>query len=302
MQDKNLYELSLENKVAVVTGGAGFVGMNLVEKLLEHGYMIYMAVRPNSEHNKRIPVTEKIVVVDADLDNIENLSKIEYSVRPHLFFHLAWQGAHNDFDAQYKNIDYTLRTLKVAKSIGCKRFICTGSQAEYGIYNELIHEELVPKPITAYGSAKVAACYMSKNLAKQLDIEWVWGRIFSVYGKYEPETTLISYLKKCFENGEVPVLTKCTQNWDYLHSSDAAEAIIAMGEKGVDGEIYNIANGNYKQLNLFVEDVRNCFKDSVNVKYEKEVPYIVTLAPAIDKLKRDTEWEPKAIFSRMVGE
>lgn len=283
-------------KTAIVTGGTGFVGMNLVEALLQNDYSIYMTVRKNSIHNARIPISDRITVVSADLDHIELLKKINYKSKPEIFFHLAWPGAHNDFQTQYNNIDYTIRALNVAKEIGCRRFVCTGSQAEYGLYNEIMYEYLLPKPMTSYGAAKVAACQMSKNLASQLGIEWVWGRIFSVYGKYEPETTLLSYLHKSFINNENPVLTKCEQNWDYLFSSDVADAIIALAENGCSGEIYNIANGNYKKLKRFVEDMKNSYVTKSNILYEKNVPYVVSLSPSISKIIKDTGWSPKVKF------
>lgn len=281
---------------AVVTGGAGFVGLNLVEALLHKGYYVYMAVRPNSEHNNRIPNSDKITIVEADLDSIETLLHIKYATKPEYFFHLAWPGEHNDFEIQCKNIEYTLRCVRVAKEIGCMRFICTGSQAEYGVHDGLITENIELTPKTAYGAAKVATSYMSKNLCEQLDIEWVWGRIFSVYGKYEPPTTLMGYLKTCFTSNTVPILTKCTQNWDYIYSSDVADAIVAIAENGKNGEIYNLANGKYMQLKNYVQLVAEYHGYSGKIDFIRSVDNVVTLAPSVDKIQKDTGWKPKVSF------
>lgn len=67
------------------------------------------------------------------------------------FFHLAWQGGRYDFASQYQNIEYALGALEAAARLGCKRFICTGSQAEYGPKKGLITEETCPHPADAYG-------------------------------------------------------------------------------------------------------------------------------------------------------
>ena len=111
-----------------------------------------------------------------------------------VFFHLAWQGARSDFAAQYDNIRTTIDALEAAVRLGCTRFICTGSQAEYGRQAQLITEETCPHPTDAYGAAKLAACALSRTRAADLGIEWIWGRVFSLYGTYEQDGRMLPEL------------------------------------------------------------------------------------------------------------
>ena len=283
-------------KKCIVTGAAGFTGCNLVERLLAAGYFVYCVVRENSAHNKRLENLVNVQLVYADLAEYKNLYQ-QIQEPCEVFFHLAWQGGRYDFAAQYQNIEDTLGALEAAKKIGCKRFVCTGSQAEYGPHQDLITEETCPHPIDAYGSAKLAACILTRQRAMDLGIEWIWGRIFSLYGKYEAETRMLPALVKSLrENKDFQMATDGRQNWDYLYVSDGAEALIALMEKGKTGEIYNIAHGNYRMMREFVGLVEKFVGNTACVVYDETNISLYSLQPSSEKLKRDTGWLPQVEF------
>ena len=283
-------------KKCIVTGAAGFTGCNLVERLLAAGYFVYCVVRENSAHNKRLENLANVQLVYADLAEYKNLYQ-QIQEPCEVFFHLAWQGGRYDFAAQYQNVEDTLGALEAAKKIGCKRFVCTGSQAEYGPHQDLITEETCPHPIDAYGSAKLAACILTRQRAMDLGIEWIWGRIFSLYGKYEAETRMLPALVKSLrENKDFQMATDGRQNWDYLYVSDGAEALIALMEKGKTGEIYNIAHGNYRMMREFVGLVEKFVGNTACVVYDETNISLYSLQPSSEKLKRDTGWLPQVEF------
>ena len=78
---------------------------------------------------------------------------------------------------------------------------------------------------------------------------------------------MISYLVDSLRQVISPGLTLCTQNWDYLDAGDAAEAFIAMTEHGDAGVVYNVANGEYRPLREYVEEVRLLLAPKVTVCY-----------------------------------
>ena len=283
-------------KKCIVTGAAGFTGCNLVERLLAAGYFVYCVVRETSVHNKRLENLANVQLVYADLAEYKNLYQ-QIQEPCEVVFHLAWQGGRYDFAAQYQNVEDTLGALEAAKKIGCKRFVCTGSQAEYGPQKGLITEETCPHPIDAYGSAKLAACILTRQRAMDLGIEWIWGRIFSLYGKYEAETRMLPALVKSLrENKDFQMATDGRQNWDYLYVSDGAEALIALLEKGKTGEIYNIAHGNYRMMREFVGLVEKFVGNTACVVYDETNISLYSLQPSSEKLKRDTGWLPQVEF------
>ena len=290
-------------KRAIVSGAAGFAGCNLTERLIEDGYTVYALVRAGSRHNERLSgySADALKLIEADMGDYDFLpDKIHDNCD--IFFHLAWTGGRDDFEAQRRNIDASLKALEAAVKIGCKRFVASGSQAEYGVKSGLITEDLMGNPFSAYGASKLSACYLTRFRASQLGIEWVWGRIFSLIGKYEPEGRLMPDIIRKLKNHETPHISAASQNWDYLDAKDAAEAIIALGEHGKSGEIYNIANGDYHPLKFFMEEVRAIYAPDIRIEYgEPPVPY-VSLMPSVEKIHCDTGWKAKIGFAETVRE
>ncbi|MBO4396650.1 MAG: NAD(P)-dependent oxidoreductase [Eubacterium sp.] len=285
-------------RIAVVTGAAGFTGAILVEQLIENGYEVYAIVRPESEHNARLSLLGRSVhMVEMDLKELSNLSEFIPQIGDNdygILFHLAWTGG-KAFEKQYSNVKYTLDAVRATESIGCHRIVCTGSQAEYGVVppDETIYEDRKLSPFSHYGSAKVAACYLSRTLAMELGVDWIWGRIFSVIGKYEPSGRMLPDLYASLKRGEAFSLSSCKQNWDYLDVYDAADALIALGERGVSGNIYNIANGDYKPLREFTEELHVMVNPGTEIVYGNDPEPFVSLQPSVEKIRMDTGWMAK---------
>ena len=265
---------------AVITGAAGFAGFSVTKELLEQGYEVYAVLRPGSAHNERLNrLTGNLHTIELDQ---------------------AWSGGRNDLEAQNSNIDNSLKALESAGKLHCRRFIGIGSQAEYGICDIIISEYVTPDPINAYGAAKTAAMNLTKRRAEQLDIEWVWGRIFSLYGDYEPSGRMLPDLIDSLISDKDIQLSSCEQYWDYLHVRDAAKAIVLLGEKGHSGEIYNIANGSYRPLKEYVEEAKGLFDYKGKIIYGEKADPFITLKPDISKLTEHTSWKPEIGFSEGV--
>ena len=285
-------------KKYIVTGAAGFLGMNLVERFLrEEDVHIHAVVRPNSPHNARLIESERLTVVPADLSAYGRLDA-QIKEPCDTFFHLAWQGGRYDFAAQYGNITDTLAALEAAARLGCRRFIATGSQAEYGLQTALITEETCPHPTDAYGAAKLAACALSRQRAADLGIEWIWGRVFSLYGTYEQEERMLPALVAALRAGRAFSLSSSgAQNWDYLYAADGADAIAALAEKGRAGEIYNIAHGGYRPLRDYIEEARRVLVSQSDVTYGTANEGVFSLQASVEKIQRDTGWMPATAFA-----
>ncbi|WP_167511421.1 NAD-dependent epimerase/dehydratase family protein [Pseudobutyrivibrio xylanivorans] len=280
----------------VVTGAAGFAGYSLTKALLDKGYDVYTILRPGSKHNERFnDIAGNIHPVELDCDDFDQIAE-KVAVDCDVFYHLAWFGGRDDFEGQNANITYTIKALESAAKLNCKRFVGIGSQAEYGVCSGLISEDIMPAPVNAYGAAKVAGMYLTKRRAEQLGIQWVWGRIFSLYGDFEPSGRMLPDLLRKLSTNEEVSLSSCEQNWDYLHVKDAADLIVALGEKGHAGEIYNIANGDYKPLKQFVEEAKTVLKSESTINYGNRPDPFISLQPDMSKTKAHTGWEPKISF------
>lgn len=310
-------------KRGIITGAAGFAGYSLTSHLLLRGYELYTICRPGSPHNLRLTPNNILSTLKSDnikgsinsdisVLNMQDVScrlhmieidSSEYSKLPELIddecdllFHLTWVGERDDFATQFSNIEQAIDVVEGAYKLGCKRVIFTGSQAEYGVKNCLISEDLITEPLYAYGAAKVAAQNLTKIRCEQLGIEWIWGRIFSLYGLYEPKGRMLPDLVARLKRGETMSLSSCRQNWDYLDAGDAAEAIISLAERGHSGEIYNLANGDSRPLKEFVEEIRSIVNPAVQIEYGDDSDPFISLRPDVSKILSHTGWRPKVKF------
>lgn len=291
-------------KSVLVTGAFGFAGANLVEHLSDKGYKVYAVGREGSSHNDRLSGLENVVKVCCEMADYARLPEIlEKQGAPELDYlvHLAWGGDRKDMHQQFKNVEGSMAVMDAAKALGVKRFIGIGSQAEYGVKEELITEDLEPEPIDAYGSCKLAAYYLLKSEAVKNEIEFIWGRIFSLIGRYEPAGRMLPDLVARLKRGDGMELSSCEQYWDYLDAEDAADAIIALLEKGRAGEIYNIANGDYRPLKEFTDRAAAALlADPGLIGYGDRPRPFISLKASSEKIQNDTGWKPVTSFEETV--
>lgn len=244
-------------KKALVTGATGFIGNALCSELIDNGWEVTILIREESLEKRRPKCTNKLIF------NLDNLDKLPHQIsdKYDVFYHFAWNGANGEkrenFELQESNIRYTANAVKVAAALGCKRFIGAGSQAEYGVVNEICNEEHYANPFMMYGAAKLSAYHMGKLVASKEEIEFVWPRIYSVYGVGENSDTLVSYLISALTKGETPQLSECENTWDFIYIDDCVKALRLLGEKENVSGIYNIASGYQKKLREFVEEIRD---------------------------------------------
>ena len=288
-------------KKAVVTGATGFLGSNLVEGLISRGYFVYAIVRPESANVDRLKGLTNVEIIEYDIQNTTGEMKELIVDKCDYFFHLAWPGDFNDFDEQMENVNCSLSALRSAKSLGCKRFLCTGSQAEYAITEDVITEESLVVPRGPYGAAKVATCFSSRILAEEIGIDWIWGRVFSVYGRNDLDKHMIPKLITTLKSGKTMEMSSCEQYWDFLNVKDFVECFVLLAEKGKTGEIYNIADGRSRKLKEYIDIVTGKIGYGT-IKLGTHAEPFVSLRPDISKLKRDTGWEPKISFEDGIEE
>lgn len=281
-------------KNVIVTGAAGIVGAVLTRQLSMHGYHVFAIVRPQSKSNQRIENIPNVQIIPLAMEHIKQLPD-KIGVSCETIIHLAWSPLRNDFQAQAESFSWTLAIMDMARLLNCKRFLGIGSQAEYGICTGLTTEDTPLNPTTFYGAFKAAASQVTKVQAQNLGIDWLWGRIFSIYGIYEPPSSLISYMINTLKQEESPKLSSCLQYWDYLYDQDAAEAIIAIMEHGISGNVYNIAHGDYKSLKYYTEILHQLFNPNIEVTYGPKTG--LSIMPDTQKLTTDTGWKAHIDFA-----
>ena len=284
------------------------IGVALIEECLRHDIEIYAVVRSSSGKAGRLPLSEKIHLTDCSLEDLSDLpGRIPGGCDT--FYHIAWgntgEARNKSTELQSRNIFYTLQAVRAAAELGCRRFIGAGSQAEYGPMDvEKISPDSPVNPSTPYGASKLAAGHLAGMLCRELGMECIWPRIFSVYGKYEKETTMVASGLRKMLAGEPTEFTPAMQRWDYLYSRDAGRAFYLIGEKGKGGSVYCVGSGLARPLKEYIEEMAaltGAGKPGIGAK-----PYppgaVMNLCADIGTLTGDTGFIPEYTFEQGIRE
>ena len=291
----------------LITGAASFLGRHLVEYFLSKEEEVLALVRENARGADELlgyKANNKFKLIVLDMKDIERLDS-DFDV----CIHLAWGGigkeGRMDENIQRENINAAIKLMRVCKERGAKRFLFAGSQAEYGQtlsdievkYGKDFDINNIPKqsedsptnPKSKYGKAKLELKSKLKILGDSLTIEYVHMRIFSVFGRGDHETSLISTCIKNFKENKDVHIGECRQSWNYIYIKDLCEAIYLLSTKDLQGEfVFNVAGENNRILMDYVKDIKRLLDSSGGIVVEKKeaasegLPF---LNPGIEHLK-----------------
>lgn len=288
-------------KKVIVTGATGMIGINLIKYLLEKDIEVLAIIRKKSSKKKYLTQMANLKIIEC---NLEELKDIRIEEKYDTFIHLAWDGtfgdSRNDVRMQLKNIEYTLDAVRLAKRIGCAKFIGAGSQAEYGRVEKIITPSTPTNPENGYGIAKLCAGKLSRLLCAQLGIEHIWTRILSVYGPHDNDNTMVMLsIKEMLENNTSPAYTKAEQIWDYIYVEDVAEVFCLIGEYGKNNAIYCIGSGEQRPLYQYIQEIRDNIDKDIELNIgaiEYSNNQVMNLCADISNLTEDTGFVPKTNF------
>lgn len=284
------------------------IGAALIKECIKKGIEVYAVIRASSGKKMRLPESEKLHMVDCSLEELEALPQ-KITEKCDTFYHIAWgntgENRNSSTELQSRNIAYTLAAVKAAYALGCRRFIGAGSQAEYGPMDvDKISPDSPVNPTTPYGAAKLASGHLARMFCKELGMECIWPRIFSVYGIYEKETTMVASGLRKMLAGEKTSFTPALQRWDYLFSADAGRAYYLIGEKGKDGAVYCVGSGKAAPLKDYIEimaELTGAEETGIGAR-----PYpagaVMNLCADISSLTADTGFVPEYTFREGIRE
>lgn len=284
------------------------IGAALIKECIKKGIEVYAVIRASSGKKMRLPESEKLHMVDCSLEELEALPQ-KITEKCDTFYHIAWgntgENRNSSTELQSRNIAYTLAAVKAAYALGCRRFIGAGSQAEYGPMDvDKISPDSPVNPTTPYGAAKLASGHLARMFCKELGMECIWPRIFSVYGIYEKETTMVASGLRKMLAGEKTSFTPALQRWDYLFSADAGRAYYLIGEKGKDGAVYCVGSGRAAPLKDYIEimaELTGAEETGIGAR-----PYpagaVMNLCADISSLTADTGFVPEYTFREGIRE
>jgi len=251
------------NKKILITGGGGYLGSKLAERIINTNAQIYLcdlnfnnlslSLSKNYKNNKlvEINITEK--------EKIAEFCKI---IKPDYIFHFAaLLNRERDFSIYpllYKvNVEGTLNLLEALKDIPYQGLCFSSSSEVYGSKNTPpFNEEQMPYPVSPYSLTKVIAENLIRTYSDIYKKPYTIIRLFNFYGPDMPENFFLSQLINTLKRNEIFKMTKGEQKRDYLYIDNLLDSIIAIckSEKCI-GETINVCSGKGIELRELALDV-----------------------------------------------
>ena len=274
----------------IVTGGAGFIGSNLVDKLIDQKIEVIILDNLSSGKKENINTLTKFIRCDISKDRplFENVDTV---------FHLAatpqvQYSIENPTDNN--NLESLINMLNLSKKNGVKRFIFSSSSAIYGNPKYVPIDEKHPlNPLSPYALHKLIGEQYCKLYSDIYDLDTVCLRYFNVYGDRMSNEgayrSVISIFKEQHDNKQLlNIVNDGKQKRDFIYVDDIIQANIlcATHPNNFKGKIYNVGTGQAYTVN----EIADMFSSSK--KYgEKRIEPKDSIAEN-GRIKRDLDWKP----------
>lgn len=292
----------------LVTGASGHLGSALTRRLVSEGETVFALVRPGSDLWRIADVRDRVALIPGDLQDIEAARPSILAAAPETVFHLGWSGVargrRNDPQQIETNVPGGLALFAAAREAGCATWIGVGSQAEYGVPDRVLTEDLPPRPVTSYGVAKLALGLLLAQLCDLAGMRFGWFRLLATYGPRDDETRLIPSVIRGLLAGERPRLTGGEQRWDFLYVDDAADALYRASQAATLSGVFNLGSGEAETVRGIVERIRDRIDPALVLGFG-DVPYgpgePMRVEADISRLRRELGWCPAVSLDAGLG-
>ena len=256
-----------------VTGGAGFIGSHLVDRLIEDGHTVQ--VIDNLYTGNKEFVHSKAQFVELDIRDPKLYSVLE-EFRPDYIFHEAAQTEVStsmsdpmlDCDI---NLMGLINLLNAAVKLDVKKFLMPSSAAVYGNLDTLpLNEEMIGNPSSFYGLTKLTTEHYLRIYHEAFGLPYICYRYSNVFGPRQGNGGgVISIFAKAIVQGSpIIIYGDGKQTRDFIYVDDVVEANILGMQHQVTG-IYNVSTGISSSVNLLVDEFRNISGKDIEVVYDK---------------------------------
>ncbi len=248
----------MQDKKVLVTGGAGFLGSHLVERLSTHNEISVLDDLSTGSLRNLEGAKEEVRLHRASILQPKQLAEV--LAGKDLVYHLAAKISVPESvekpDAYWRtNVEGTLNVLKTAADAGVKRVVFISSAAVYG-QSDIVPkvETMKPEPASPYATTKMVGEFACQEISQLKPMETVVLRLFNAYGpRQDPDAPYAGVIAKfcsAVANGQtLEVHGDGDQTRDFLYAADAAEAMELAGEKPVAGQMFNIGSGAATTVN-----------------------------------------------------
>jgi UDP-glucuronate 4-epimerase len=303
----------------LVTGGAGFIGSHVCERLLQEGHQITIIDELNDfysphlkeENLKSIRSSASVAFYQSDICDESAMSAVFETCRPDLVIHLAARAGVRPSLMQpllyeHVNVRGTMVLLEACRRMGVKHFVFASSSSVYGAANRVPFNEddAVNCPISPYAATKLAGekiCYTYSHL---YGIRMVCLRFFTVYGpRQRPDLAIRKFTDMIARGEPISVFGDGSSSRDYTFINDIVDGVIAAAKYDCAYEIFNLGNSNPVGLLKLIRTIEEALGKASDIRWCADQPGDVPITYAdIGKANRLLGYSPKTPFSEGIRE
>ncbi len=287
-------------KNCLVTGGAGFIGSHLVERLLAEGARVTVIDDLSEGKWENLPEHKNLLKVQASI--LGNISK--HIAENEVIFHLAaiprlQRSLDQPWQSNRVNIDGTLKLLLLAKKHKIKKFIFASSSSVYGNQNRLpFKESMQPAPLVPYSLQKLVGEKYCQMFARVWGLPTISLRYFSVYGpRMNPEgqyaLLIPKFIKLIYQDIAPTINGDGRQVRDFTYVSDAIEATILAAKSYISGEVFNIGFGKSISVNDVAQMINRLMGKNIKPVHGPQVVESKATLSSSEKAREYLGWKPK---------
>jgi UDP-glucose 4-epimerase len=289
----------------LITGGAGFIGTNLVQALLECGARVRVLDNFSTGYRANLrDFDDDIDIVEGELRSYERVHAAMRAIDV-VFHHGALpsipRSVQDPLTTSAVNIDGTLNVLLAARDEDVSRVVFASSSSVYGDGGELPrHESHPPAPLAPYAVSKLAAERYCVAFSKVYGLETVSLRYFNIYGpRQDPDSPYAAavprFLRAIAAGEPVTIYGDGEQERDFTYVGDAVAANLAAAETpGISGAVINVATGEPCKVNRLAELAGEIIDRPVKRRFEpRRAGEIVSSWAAVDSAAELLGWTPE---------
>jgi len=291
----------------LVTGGAGFIGSNIVETLVARGEQVVVLDDFSTGKRENLEgFLDKVTLIEgsvADAVVREAVEGVDFVLHQGALASVP-RSVDDPISTNRANVDGTLNLLVAARDAGVKRVVFAASSSAYGDQPTLPKvETMPPMPLSPYAASKVACEYYCKAFTACYGLETVCLRYFNIFGpRQDPQSQYAAVIPRFITrmlDGKPPVIFgDGEQSRDFTYVADCVEAnLLACEAPGAVGRTFNVACGGRYTLNQLVELLNDILGTDLQPIYEPERPGDVKHSQAdITAARQALGYEPKVSF------
>lgn len=287
----------------LVTGATGFVGSNIVRRLICDGHDIHILTRTLSNKWRLMDCFSDLHNHTVDLLNQEELKGLMTKIEPDVIFHLATSGIYGgiqrpDREVIETNLLGTINLINACNDINYKCFVNTGSSSEYGKKKQPMKETDLCEPINLYGISKCAATLFGQFIARTKDKPVIGLRLFSPFGPFDDKSRLMTYaITNALQNKPL-LLGNPNAVRDYIYIEDVLDVYLQSIEKasGLKGEVFNVGSGSQITISYIVNKIIEITDSKSEIKWNSfsgRAHDTEKWEADIEKVSRSFNWRPK---------